>query len=303
MQNKSIVLTLLLISLMSGCAKKEAASDSSNDAQAADAAQVATDSAIQAEAVHEPNTTPATEQKPEVILNTQVNPAEATRRMVREANVDFTAKDVVKTALDIDKLTFDAGGFVEQKNIDFTVVDTQSEKIADGKIKIFEKVNPRADIIVRIPSEKAAGFVNALLPLMYFLNQQQYTAKRYELRLLEEKISQTQTVPSDSKRPELNEIARLTNMEVQDRVRYSTIHLIVTQPATVRERIDVDIDAVARLNGDNFWKRAWNGVLYGWQFILDLLVILVTIWPLYLVIFVGIILYKSVRSLMKKFIK
>jgi len=118
--------------------------------------------------------------------------------------------------------------------------------------------------------------VNQLLPLMYFLNQQQYSAKRYELRLLEDKISQTQTVPSDTRNAQMNEIARLTRMEVQDRVRYSTITLAISQPTLVRERIDIDVDAVARLNGDSFWKRAWNGIQYGWRFVLDLLVIMIT---------------------------
>ena len=99
--------------------------------------------------------------------------------MVREAHILFQAKDVVKTALEIEKLSLASGGFLEQKNIDFAVRESTSHPIADGKIKIFEKVEPQAEMIVRIPSEKAAQFVNQLLPLMHFLNRQQYTAKRY----------------------------------------------------------------------------------------------------------------------------
>lgn len=220
--------------------------------------------------------------------------------MVREAQVNFTAKDVVKTALEIDKLTFQAGGFIEQKNISFDVLDKQTQKIGDGKIRVFEKVDPHAEIIVRVPSDKAAVYVNQLLPLMYFLNQQQYSAKRFELKLLEEKMAQTQTVPGDTKQSQLNEISRLTQLEVQDRVRFSTISITIKQPAMVRESLDVDVDAVARLNGDGFWKRAWEGVQYGWQFILDLLVILVTIWPLYLLIMIGCIIYRVTKPLLNK---
>ncbi|OTG89794.1 DUF4349 domain-containing protein [Acinetobacter sp. ANC 3832] len=306
MNNK--LLTVLLACLLSaGCAKKteEAATDASSSNQDVQVAAEAKETADVADAVaaNESNTTPATTDKPNVILNTEVSQAETSRRMVREASVNFTAKDVVKTALEIDKLTFQAGGFIEQKNINFDVLDTQSQKIGDGKIRVFEKVNPHAEIIVRVPSDKAATYVNQLLPLMYFLNQQQYSAKRYELKLLEEKISQTQTVPSDTRRAQLGEIARLTQLEVQDRVRYSTISISIIQPATVREKLDVDVDAVARLNGDSFWKRAWNGVQYGWQFILDLLVILITIWPLYLIIIVGFLLYRITKPLLNKIFK
>ena len=297
--NQKISALILCSLLLNGCSKKmeEAPAEASTEAVAADSA-VSMES--EAKAQHEPDTTPQTEQKPDVILNTQVNSAESARRMVREASVDFTATDVIKTGLAIDKLTYEAGGFVEQKNIDFQVLDTQSQSISDGKIRVFEKVNPVAQIVVRVPSEKAAGFVNQLLSLMYFLNQQQYSAKRYELKLLEEKIAQTQSVPSDTRNSQLSEIARLTQREVQDRVRYSTISLIVNQPSTVRERIDVDVDAVARLNGDSFWKRAWNGVQYGWQFVLDLLVILITVWPLYLIVLILYVLYRVLKPFLSK---
>ena len=307
MNNKHLILALSLV-LLSGCAKKsEQAAESSasaqdaqvvaqDAAQAADAAEKSTEQAAE----NSVDTTPVTEQKPETILSTDVSQAEKARRMVREAQVNFTAKDVVKTALEIDKLTFQAGGFIEQKNISFDVLDVKTQKIADGKIRVFEKVDPHAEIIVRVPSDKAALYVNQLLPLMYFLNQQQYSAKRFELKLLEEKIGQTQSVPSDTKQSQLNEISRLTQLEVQDRVRFSTISIAIKQPAMVRESLDVDVAAVARLNGDSFWKRAWEGVQYGWQFILDLLVILVTIWPLYLLILVGCIIYRVTKPLLNK---
>lgn len=306
MNNKHLILALSLV-LISGCAKK--AEEAAESASAQDSQVVAQDAVQAADASEKSNeqaaentvdTTPVTEQKPETILSTDVSQAEKARRMVREAQVNFTAKDVVKTALEIDKLTFQAGGFTEQKNISFDVLDKQTQKIGDGKIRVFEKVDPHAKIIVRVPSDKAAVYVNQLLPLMYFLNQQQYSAKRFELKLLEEKMAQTQTVPSDTKQSQLNEISRLTQLEVQDRVRFSTISITIKQPAMVRERLDVDVDAVARLNGDGFWKRAWEGVQYGWQFILDLLVILVTIWPLYLLIIVGCIIYRVTKPLLNK---
>jgi hypothetical protein len=306
MNNKHLILALSLV-LISGCAKK--AEEAAESASAQDSQVVAQDAVQAADASEKSNeqaaentvdTTPVTEQKPETILSTDVSQAEKARRMVREAQVNFTAKDVVKTALEIDKLTFQAGGFIEQKNISFDVLDKQTQKIGDGKIRVFEKVDPHAEIIVRVPSDKAAVYVNQLLPLMYFLNQQQYSAKRFELKLLEEKMAQTQTVPSDTKQSQLNEISRLTQLEVQDRVRFSTISITIKQPAMDRESLDVDVDAVARLNGDGFWKRAWEGIQYGWQFILDLLVILVTIWPLYLLIMVGCIIYRVTKPLLNK---
>lgn len=301
MNNKFLIALLCAITL-AGCSKRteEASADVEANAEQVVAADAADAQAAVDAMTNEPNTTPVTEQKPDVILNTQVNPAESARRMVREANINFSAQDVVKTTLAIEKITLEAGGFIEQKNIDFNVVDSNRQSIAEGKVKVFEKVDPLASMVIRVPSERAANVVNQLLPLMYFLNQQQYSAKRYELRLLEDKISQTQTVPSDTRNAQMNEIARLTRMEVQDRVRYSTITLAISQPTLVRERIDIDVDAVARLNGDSFWKRAWNGIQYGWRFVLDLLVIMITIWPLYLLAMVIFLLYRLCKPWINK---
>ena len=301
--SQKIIFSVLLACLITGCSKKaeeysQEDTSSHEQAVAIESSTKNSEDPVAADAAPEPNTTPQTEQKPETILNTQVSTAETKRRMVREANIDFTAVDVVKTALEIDKLTYQAGGFVEQKNIDFTVLSEKSQAIADGKIKIFEEVNPYADIVVRVPSEKAAAFVNQLLPLMQFLDQQRYSAKSFDLKLLEEKIQQTQIVPSDTPNPQIREINRLTQIEVQDRVRYSTIHIHIKQQSTIRERYGVDVAEIARLNGDSFWTRAWNGIQSGWYFILNVLIFLVTIWPLY---FIAAIVFAVYYLIVKKF--
>ena len=83
------------------------------------------------------------------------------------------------------------------------------------------------------------------------MNQQRYSAQRFELKLLQEKMNQAQAISSQARPAHLNEITRLTQLEVQDRVKFSTISLRLNQPTLVRERVDIDIDPVARLNGDH----------------------------------------------------
>lgn len=300
MKNKYLVAILTLI-VLSGCSKKteELASEASQETQ--DSHVVASNEATtDTSQSNTPSTAPITEQKPSQIINEQLNAAENGRKMVREANINFEAKDVVKSALEIEKITLQSGGFIEQKNIGFVVQDSTSQNIADGKIKIFEKVSPQAEMIVRIPSAKAAQFVNQLLPLMHFLNAQQYSAKRYELKLLEQKMGQSQTLPEHVATAQLSEIARLTRLEVQDRVQFSTIVIALTQPTTMRERYDINLDAVAQLNGDSFWQRAWYGIQKGWQFVLSLLIILITIWPLYLIGLLAWLLYRVIKPYIDK---
>ncbi|WP_171076722.1 hypothetical protein [Acinetobacter sp. Ver3] len=80
--------------------------------------------------------------------------------MVREAQVNFTVKDVVKSSLEIEKITLQAGGFIERKDIDFNVVDLKRQNISEGKVKVFEKVEPISFMVLRVPSERAPHVVN-----------------------------------------------------------------------------------------------------------------------------------------------
>lgn len=292
MISKSKILVILFVSVfLISCSKKEGSIfEDSNATYQAEGTTI----------VDEQNNTstiqPLVQQRPEVLLMPHINEIEQRHQMVREANIQFTTQDTIKTALAIDKMTIDFGGYVEQKNINFQIIDVKVQKVADGKIKIFEKINPVADIIVRIPNEKAANFVNDLLPLMHFLNQQLYSAKRYELKLLEGEVNEAQ-----NKNEKVNNISHLSQLEIRDRACYSTIIININQPVIVRERTDIDIDTIAHLNTDGFWIRAWRGIQCGWIVTLDFIVILIAIWPLYLLIIIGVLVYYFIKSILEKY--
>ena len=118
--------------------------------------------------------------RPAAIIGETNNPVEAPRRMVREAKVDFTAKDVIAAGLEVEKLALNAGGFIEQKDIQFESLERRVNDLGKGKLRVYEKVRPYAQMTVRVPSAQAAGFMNQLLPLMQFMNQQQYRAKHQQ---------------------------------------------------------------------------------------------------------------------------
>lgn len=308
MNSSFSTITVLLICsvLLTSCSKRteERPYDASEEQQQTINIESANDqdqtSTAEQNVIEQNNDVPLKEDKPKTVLSDTVHSNESVRKMVREANVSFATKDVVKTALAIDKMTFEAGGFVEQKDIDFRVVQQKSQNIADGKVKVFEKVKPTAVMTVRVPSERAASYVNQLLPLMFFLNEQQYSAKRYELKLLEEKVTQSQVVPNTTKNVQLEEINKLTQMEVQDRVRYSTIKIYMNQLAFVREHLDVDLSKVAQKNDDSFWVKSWGGIVDGWYFILDLIIILIKIWPMYLLLLIGFFIYRLFKPFLDK---
>ena len=85
-------------------------------------------------------------------------------------------------------------------------------------------------------------------------------------------------------------------------MRYSTIMISISQPTLVRERLDIDINEVARLNGDGFWESALNSVITGWQFVLNILIFLIAILPFYLFLILAILLFKIINPIVKRLI-
>ena len=222
--------------------------------------------------------------RPAAIIGETNNPVEAARRMVREAKVDFTARDVITAGLEVEKLALSAGGFIEQKDIQFESLERKVNDLGKGKLRVYEKVRPYAQMTVRVPSAKAAEFMNQLLPLMQFMNQQQYRAKRYELQLLHEKMAQVQSMPADAPVRQQNDIGHLRQLEVQYRMAYSTIVIVMQQNNLIREYDDVDVGAVASVRESRFGERALQALQYGWHGILNVVVLMLAGWPLLLLL-------------------
>ena len=232
--------------------------------------------------------------RPAAIIGETNNPVEATRRMVREAKVDFTAKDVIAAGLEVEKLALNAGGFIEQKDIQFESLERRVNDLGKGKLRVYEKVRPYAQMTVRVPSAQAAEFMNQLLPLMQFMNQQQYRAKRYELQLLHEKMAQVHSVPADAPVKQQNDISHLLQLEVQDRLAYSTIVITMQQNNLIREYDDVDVGAVVPVVESSFGEWALQAVQYGWGGVLNVVVLVLAVWPLWLLLLLGWWAYRRV---------
>lgn len=140
---------------------------------------------------------------------------------------------------------------------------------------------------------------------MLFLNEQRYEAKRLQLRLLEEKLTQqansSNTNDSKASNRLAAEIATLTQQEVQDRLNYSTIQLNFSQAATLHKVQDIQLKVLAKQQ-DNFFVRIWQSIYQGAVGFLDFIVAAMVLWPLWLILLVsgGLIWkYKKRRAALK----
>lgn len=273
--------------MLAGCAKK-ADEQSAEIAAESMAAPLMADTASRVETATHPQT----------LLASELSALEKSRQLVKTSRVSFEVSDIQKTTQVLEQKLLGLNGYIESKQVDYRVEDQQSRPKLDGTVDVFEKVIPNTQLVVRLPNPQVTAFLNDLLPLMRHFNQQNYEAKRYELKLLEEKLntaSQTAGVAGNTN----NQLQRLTQLEVQDRLQYSTVTLDFFQTAQLRQRQDINIQRVAQLHSDPFFTRLFQSMKMGFIGVRELIVWLVMLWPLYIVLLVGLVVYRQSKKFRK----
>ncbi|ENW83539.1 hypothetical protein F909_00550 [Acinetobacter sp. ANC 3929] len=268
---KKLTIILILTGTALGCSKKE-------EGPASDAA-VATESAAMDSTAVQENAV----QNPEQLVSNQQSALEQNRQLVKSAQLQFEVKDVLKTTSTLEQQLLQYNGYIEEKQINYQVSDRSERNRIDGSVDIYEKITPTVQLTVRIPNAQVTTFLNNLLPLMLNFNTQTYEAKRYELKLLEEKLNTANQSNSGSNAVN-NHLQQLTNLEVKDRLAYSTIRLEFFQQPQVRKTHDINIHRIATLDSDPLLSRVWEAIKIGLYGFRETLIWLVMLWPLYVAI-------------------
>ena len=269
---KQFTLALLMSSALMGCSKKE-------ESAASDAAVAMESAGIESKAAPADNVA----QNPDQLLSTQQSALEQNRQLVKSAQLQFEVKDVLKTTATLEQQLLQYNGYIEQKQIDYQISDSSRRDHIDGSVSIYEKITPTVQLTVRIPNAQVTTFLNNLLPLMLNFNTQSYEAKRYELKLLEDKLN-TANQGSGASNSINNQLQQLTDLEVKDRLAYSTIRLEFFQQAQLRKSQDLNINRVATLDSDPLFSRLWESIKMGLYGFREVFIWLVMLWPLYVVI-------------------
>ena len=289
---RTLMMMITIITLcLNACSKSpdhaDTASESTDTANSASAKVEGMDESTQYADLKQADTA---QDVPTTLVSEQINPVEKSRKMVKSAAVDFEVKDVYQTGLALEQLTMQFAGFVEQKDIEKQQIEQFSRRNIDGSQTIFSKIQPRATMVVRIPSAHTQRFINSLPKFMLFLNEQRYEAKRLELRLLQEKLNQQANSAAASDTQVSNrlaaDIARLTQQEVEDRLKYSTVQLTFSQAATLHQVNDIQLKVLAKQQ-DHFFVRVWQSIYRGAVGFLDFIVVAIVLWPLWLILLIG----------------
>lgn len=280
---KKLAIILVLSSTIVGCSKKEegAASDAS----------VATESAAPNSETIRANAA----KNPEQLVSTQQSALEQNRQLIKSAELKFEVNDVLKTTSTLEQQLLQYNGYIENKQIDYQVNDRSQHDRIDGTVDVYEKITPTVQLTVRIPNDQVTTFLNHLLPLMLNFNTQSYEAKRYELKLLEEKLN-TANQSNSASNAVNNQLQQLTDLEVKDRLAYSTIRLEFFQQPKVRKSHDLNIHRIASLDSDPLLTRIAEAFKIGLSYFKETLIWLIQFWAFYIVIIAIWLIRKAYKT-------
>jgi len=244
------------------------------------------------------------------------------KKFIKTADLRFKVKNVEKVTNTIETLTLKLDGYVHQSQIKSNYVSTRDIEISRDTIMQVMEYFVDNNLIIRVPSLYFDSVLNELSKLHIYLDSRNVKTedvstiflrnklkgeKRTEYEKRIQKASDQSNrrlddnVEAEKAASELADIAidkKIENYELQDRIDFSTITISIYQANTIHKEY-VENTTLSEYQ-PSFGRKAWNAIRTGWEVILDIIVGLLSIWPLYIL---AIVAYYVVKAIRKKFNK
>ena len=314
---------LLLTGLVAvGCAKRDSAADTEafTSAPAAEtsvaraATQPSASASDAAAETAEADPTPTASQ----LASSATTYTDAQRKFIRTARAEFQVKDVYRSALAIEDAVAAHGGFVVKNDASTEVRAVQRRPKGDGKLLELSEYTVRGALIVRVPSERTQAFLRSLVTQMEFLDGRSFEARDAQFDLLSQQMAwrrnqeaqqqigaaidgggklgqKAEAIAARNDAATARDEALIAQKMFEDRVAFSTIELLLHQAPRIRQTEVVDTEAVFARNGPGFVHRLGSALSAGWYGLLDVLLGLLQVWPLWLALGLGAWAWRRLR--------
>lgn len=263
----------------------------------------------------------ASRSEPQVEVDTRVDAGQVSssaatfddgqRKFIRTAQAQFRVKDVYSSALAIEDVAAQQGGFIVNNNISAQTMRVQRRPAGDGKLIELVEYTVRGTLSVRVPSDKTQDFLRAIASQMEFLDQRSFDAADAQFQMLRQQLAYQreqqaqmelgQAMQSGDRLDRKSEViaartgaklqrdeALIQQKEFEDKVDYSTITLTLYQLSKIRQTEMVDVEAVFQKHSPGFFTRLFDALRVGWYGVLDMFIGLMNVWPLWLVMGLGL---------------
>lgn len=320
MQVRTGAVMLVCGLMLAGCSKQhEQAADAASPATEAAPAAPAADAVPAANlAARRRSDAPAEPAAADQLQSAVASQDDGERKFIRAATAQFQVREVYRSALAIEDLVAQHGGFVVRNDIRADVDDVRTRSAGGGNLVELATYTVHGDLQVRVPSARAQGFLRALAGQVEFLDNRTFSATDAQFDLLRQQLAyerhqqaqatlgdvasgpgkvgdRAQVVEARSQSQGQRDEALIARKAFEDRVAFATIDLSLYQTPRVRRSERPDIDAALRRDGPGFFARLGLAMSEGWLGLLDVVVALARLWPLWAVLLAGAVMVRGWR--------
>lgn len=236
-----------------------------------------------------------------------------TPKIIKTADMRFRVKDVQDTKEKLSLVIKSQGGTVAEFSISSYIHETTKVRFSIDSLKEITSYQKEGLLVAKIPSEKLDGFTNSIAKMAVFVDNQAMKMDDQSIAYLSNKLKAQNrsealnTINQTAKRKGNNVETslfikddyvdkKIENMNIDERVKYSTITLNFYQDRTVKTLI-VGNDNLSDYK-PSFFRRLGLNMMDGWKYFKELILALSHLWMFFvmgLVVFFGIRYYLRIK--------
>jgi Domain of unknown function (DUF4349) len=232
------------------------------------------------------------------------------RKRIKSADLRCRVADVLNTTSSLEHLVMSLDGVVEESSLENEVQDQCTIPLSADSIRLVKRYIPVANLTLRIPAQYLDSLVTRLTAMVTFIDYRKLQDKdltlEFERNAMKNDAVAQQSNARQTSHTKMNkelEIAqqqdakaeaavdrKITNLDILDHVAFSTISVKLFQP----EMADVQVVAnPQKISKIDFGVEVMNALGNGLEVFRELFLILLRIWPLWVVVIAGWLLYRK----------
>lgn len=239
------------------------------------------------------------------------------KEFVKTASVDMEVKDVYDATIKIESSLKEMGGYVTKSELLNNTISQETYNQSDEKAMMVKKSQMMNNMEVRVPTLQLADFLQKINASSLYLNSRIINAEdvtsNIQMARLEQQRMQKKTDKIDKIKQNTTSVEQYDDNEreknqttidsynLKDNIAFSTVNLSLKEPnIRVAEIAVTNAKAIDTKYKTNFFYESKISIINGFYLIQEFVILLLNLWPFWILLIAGIFVYKRRKTVFKK---